>query len=96
IIEKYQRDNRLATLTLNLMIATGIVLFPLSFLPRKIVESGLWMGIAETLIPVGISLVLALIAYSLGAFKDQNSKKFKAYSAELNELKALLSELRNA
>ena len=81
-------------MTLKLILSTAI-LFPLSFLPRKIERVGLWGGIIETLIPILIAAVMVFIAFKLGAFKERNGKKFEEYTNELEELKSLSDELES-
>lgn len=92
IFEKYQKPGKFWGITLKLMLSTTI-LFPLSFLPRKIELIGLWGGITETLIPIAISATMIFIAFKLGAFKERNGKKFEEYTKELQELKGLSEEL---
>lgn len=93
IIEKYENPNRLLGWTLKILLTSTTVLFPLSFLPRKIERLGLWDGMLDTLIPIIISLILIFVAYKLGAFKEQYGKRFKDYLEELKELKGLSKEL---
>jgi len=92
IFEKYQKPGRLLGIALKLILSTAI-LFPLSFLPRKIERVGLWEGITDTLIPVFIAAAMVFIAFKLGAFKERNGKKFEEYTNELEELKSLSDEL---
>lgn len=92
IFEKYQKPGKFWGITLKLMLSTTI-LFPLSFLPRKIERMGLWGGITETLIPIVIAATMIFIAFKLGAFKERNGKKFEEYTKELQELKGLSEEL---
>jgi hypothetical protein len=94
IFEKYQKPGRLLGATLKLILSTTI-LFPLSFLPRKIERVGLWEGIIDTLIPVLIAAAMVFIAFKLGAFKERNGKRFEEYTKELEELRTLSNELGN-
>ncbi|MEJ6982015.1 hypothetical protein WG906_16215 [Pedobacter sp. P351] len=92
IFEKYQKPGRFLGITLKLILGSTI-LFPLSFLPRKIDRLGLWGGFAETLIPIIIAATMIYIAFKLGAFKERNGKKFEEYNQELKELRGLSEEL---
>lgn len=95
IIDIYEKPNRFSEWTLKLLLLSGTVLFPLSFLPRKVARMGVLGGIADTLIAMAISSCILFIAYKLGAFKERQSAKFKEDLKELNELKSLSEELNN-
>ena len=92
ILEKYQKPGKLLGITLKLILS-AIILFPLSFLPRKIDRMGFWEGSIETLIPVLIAAAMIFVAFKLGAFKERNGKRFEEYTKELEELKSLSQEL---
>ena len=92
ILEKYQKPGKLLGITLKLILSS-IILFPLSFLPRKIDRMGFWEGSIETLIPVLIAAAMIFVAFKLGAFKERNGKRFEEYTKELEELKSLSQEL---
>lgn len=93
IVGKYERPGKLLSFALMMMLLSSAVLFPLSFLPRKIEQAGLWAGLADTLIPIGIALVLIAVAHVFGAFKSQQGEKFQQDLNELRELKGLSEEL---
>jgi len=95
IIDIYEKPNRFSEWTLRLLLFSATVLFPLSFLPRKVVRMGVFGGIAETLLAMAISAGILFTAYKLGAFKERQSAKFKEDLKELNELKSLSEELNN-
>ena len=93
IVGSYENPDRLIGWTLKLMLLSSAVLFPLSFLPRKIERVGLWAGIGDTLIPIAIALSLIFMAHKLGAFKGRQEEKFKEDLKELEELRGLSGEI---
>jgi len=93
ITARYENPGKLPGWTLKLLLSVA-VLFPLSFLPRKIERLGIWDGMVDTIIPVSLSVLVLFIAFKLGAFKERNGRKFKEFQVELNELKELSKELR--
>ena len=93
IIEKYKNPNQFLSWARRLLLVSTTVLFPLSFLPRKIARVGLQAGLIDTLIPILISAILVFVAYKLGAFKERNADRFKEYLTDLNELKGLSEQM---
>ena len=93
IIEKYENPNQFLSWARRLLLVSTTVLFPLSFLPRKIARVGLQAGLIDTLIPILISAILVFVAYKLGAFKERNADRFKEYLTDLNELKGLSEQM---
>lgn len=92
ILKKYNRPGKFLGLTLKILLSTA-VLFPLSFLQRKIENEGLTKGILETLLAMSISGIMIIIAHKAGAFREKNSSKFDDYQRELQELRTLSEEL---
>lgn len=92
ILQKYNKPGRWLGLTLKILLSTA-VLFPLSFLQRKIESDGLASGIIDTITAMSISAALIIIAFKAGAFKEKNTSKFNEYHQELEELKALSEKL---
>lgn len=92
ILRKYNKPGKWLGLTLKVLLSTA-VLFPLSFMQRKIENEGLGSGILDTLIAMAISAILIIIAFKAGAFKEKNSTKFDEYHQELQELRALSEKL---
>ncbi len=92
ITTRYEKPGMFLGWTVKLLLSVA-VLFPLSFLPRKIERLGVWEGIVDTIVPVILSATVLFIAFKFGAFKERNGKKFKEYQEELNELKELSEEL---
>lgn len=93
IVSEYEKPGRLLALTLKVMLLSSAVLFPLSFLPRKIERIGLWGGLTDTLIPIAVSISLIAIAHLLGAFKSRQGLKFQEDLKELRELKGFSEQL---
>jgi hypothetical protein len=75
-----------------LFFSVGLII-PLSFMPHKIEKNGLSSALFETVLMMAGMLLLYFIAFRLGAFKNRNEEKFRNYLEELNELKAMSSEL---
>ncbi|MEJ7780607.1 MAG: hypothetical protein WKF68_13575 [Daejeonella sp.] len=94
IISVYENPNKFFAHAVKMLIFSSTILFPLSFLPRKIEAVGLWPGIIDTLIPIFISVSMVFIAYKLGAFKERQAEKFKMDMEELNNLKGISEELK--
>lgn len=92
IISFYEQPKQFSTWTLRIILFSSTILFPLSFLPRKIEKMGLWGGLIDTLIPIAISATLVFIAHKFGAFKDRQEGKFRQDLEELNRLKGFLEE----
>lgn len=92
ILQKYNKPGRFLRLTLKILLSTA-VLFPLSFLQRKVENEGLVSGLLDTLLAMAISGVLIIIAHKAGAFREKNSSQFDEYQRELRELKALSDDL---
>jgi len=63
-----------------------------SFLPNKLATKSLSMAIVDTLIPLAISGLIYLIAYKMGAFKNQKERAFKKDLSELEKLQQELQE----
>lgn len=94
ILRKYNRPGKFLGLTLKILLSTA-VLFPLSFLQRKVENEGLISGLLETLLAMSISGAMIIIAQKAGAFREKNSTKFDEYHRELQELRALSDELND-
>ena len=93
IVLIYERPQRFMKYILYVFIFSQTILFPFSFLPKSIERIGLWPAIFERLIPIGIAILLLVIAHKLGAFKERHADKFKADLNELDQLKGMVSEL---
>lgn len=64
-----------------------------SFLPKKLAHKGLLPALAETAIMLLVTLLIYFIAFKLGVFKNKKKEGFENDLKELNELKAISSEL---
>jgi len=71
-----------------LFFSVGLII-PLSFMPYKITQNGFSAALLETALMMAGTLLLYLIAFRLGAFKNANEEQFRNYLDELNELKAM-------
>ena len=93
IIAIYEKPRQFIRYIIIIFLFSQVVLFPLSFLPRGIERMGLWPALGERLIPIAIAALMLWIAHKLGAFKERHGKDFRNDLNELEELKALSSEL---
>jgi hypothetical protein len=95
IISVYDKPNRFMFNAIKLLLFSATVLFPLSFLPRKIESLGFWPGFMDTMIPIAISIATVWLAYKLGAFKERQAEKFRKDMEELDSLKRISEELKS-
>ena len=93
VVDEYEKSKKIEKWFGIIIFASGC-LTVLSFLPTKIDKKGLMPAIVDTLIPMGICLVIYFVAFRLGAFKNRKSDHFKADLKELEELRALSSDLK--
>jgi hypothetical protein len=80
----------------GIMIFSSGVLTALSFLPKKLENKDLWPALGETALSMGITIIIYAIAVKAGVFKSRNREGFENDLQELNELKAISSELRDS
>lgn len=92
ILQKYNKPGKWLGLTLKLLLSTA-VLFPVSFLERKIDNEGLSSAISDTLLAMSISAAMIFIAYKTGVFREKNHTKFDEYHSELQKLRSLSEKL---
>ena len=77
----------------------GIILFfagastVFSFLPKKLAHKSLLPALGETAIMLLVTLLIYFIAFKLGTFRNRKKEGFENDLKELNELKAISSEL---
>lgn len=98
VIKKYRKTHKLLKWAIFMMLFSASVLFPLSFLPRKIAKSGLWHGLLETfslLIVIVVSNVLVHIFAKKKGVGEESWYSFKVIIKELEELKIMAAELKN-
>jgi len=74
-----------------LLLAGASTVF--SFLPKKLEHKELLPALGETAIMLLVTLVIYFIAFKLGAFRNRKKEGFENDLNELNELKAISSEL---
>jgi hypothetical protein len=92
IIEGYEKTRKMESWFGILMFSAGIATV-FSFLPKKLEHKELWPALGETAIGVLITLLIYVAAYKAGAFKNRKKQGFENDLRELNELKAISSEL---
>jgi hypothetical protein len=93
IISIYDRNKRFEGWFGAIFLSIGL-LVPISFLPKKIERYGMagaWMDIA---IMISITLILYLLAFKFGAFKNRHSEKLKNDLAEWKALRALAEDMK--
>jgi uncharacterized membrane protein len=79
----------------GLIIFSAGTLTVLSFLPKKLAHKPLGEALVETALSILITLGIYFTAYKLGAFKNRNREGFENDLKELNELRAIASDLKN-
>lgn len=89
VLREYEKNKKLEGWFGILMLSSGC-LTVLSFLPNKLEKKGLNAALIDTLIPMGVCLIIYYLAFKLGAFKNRKSEGFKD---DLQELEALSKEL---
>lgn len=77
----------------GIIIVSAGVLTALSFLPNKLQNKPLGQALIETAVSMAITIVIYIIAFKLGAFKNRKKEGFENDLKELNALKAIASEL---
>lgn len=93
-IEEYEKNKKMESWFGMIIFSSG-VLTVFSFLPKKLENKGLWPALGETAISIAITLAIYFIAFKLGAFKNRKKEGFENDLKELNELKAMASELND-
>ncbi len=93
IVSIYDRNKRFEGWFGAIFLSIGL-LIPISFLPKKIERLGLagaWLDIS---IMIGITLILYVLAFKFGAFKNRHKEKLEKDLAEWKELKTLAEEMK--
>ncbi len=91
-IEEFEKNKKMETWFGSIIFAAG-TLTVFSFLPKKLENKGFWPALGETAISIAIILVIYFVAYKLGAFKNRKKEGFENDLKELEELKAISSDL---
>jgi uncharacterized membrane protein len=91
-IEEYEKNKKIQAGFGIIMLLAGISSV-FSFLPKKLEHKELWPALGETALMIGITLLIYFLAFKFGAFKNRKKEAFENDLKELNELKALSSEL---
>ena len=92
-IEGYEKNKKAETWFGIILVSAG-TLTAFSFLPKKLENKELWPALGETALSIVITLAIYFIAFKLGAFKNRKKEGFENDLKELNELKAIASDLR--
>lgn len=95
ILETYEKNKVFEKWFGVIFLSIGIVI-PLSFLPKKLAHNTLFAALIETAIMMAGTLLLYLVAFRMGAFKNRNRDKLANYLQELNELKSISSEINES
>jgi hypothetical protein len=88
IVSIYDRNKRFEKWFGVILLSIGL-LVPFSFLPKKLERMGLSGALIDTAIMISISLIIYIIAFKLGAFKNRYKEKLQKDLDEWKELKAL-------
>ncbi|MDT3405175.1 hypothetical protein [Mucilaginibacter terrae] len=92
VINVYSKPRKFLKYAFIMMFSAGL-LFPLSFLPRKLNHSTMAEALTNTAGPMAISIILFYITHKFGALEDVAGKRFKQYLHELEEMNAVSKEL---
>ena len=93
VINVYDQNKRFERWFGIIFLSMGLVI-PFSFLPPKIERMGLNEALGDTAIMIGVTLVLYIIAFKLGAFKNPYKTSLEKDLEEWNELKTLSDKLK--
>lgn len=91
-IEEYEKNKKMERWFRRIIFFAG-TLTAISFLPKKLENKELLPALTDTAISIGITLAIYFIAVKAGAFKNRKIEGFENDLRELNELKAISSEL---
>lgn len=94
IVTLYNKNKRFEKWFGVIFLSIGL-LVPLSFLPQKIERLGLTKALLDIGIMISVTLVIYLMAFKFGAFKNRNRDKLEQDLAEWKELNALAGEMNN-
>lgn len=99
VIKQYRKTQKLLLWIVGIILFSASVLFPLSFLSRKIAKSGLWFGLIDTFSLLILALVLNVIYHVIAKRRGIGARSwwsFKVIIKELEELKIMAAELKNS
>ena len=99
VIKEYRKTQKLLLWIVGIILFSASVLFPLTFLSRKIAKSGLWWGLIDTFSLLIFTLVLNVIYHVIAKRKGVGARSwwsFKVIIKELEELKIMAAELKNS
>lgn len=99
VIKQYRKTQKLLLWLVGTIMFSASVLFPLSFLSRKIAKSGLWWGLIDTFSLLIFVLVLNVVYHVIAKRRGVGTRSwwsFKVIIKELEELKIMAAELKNS
>ena len=88
IVSVYDKNKRFEKWFGIIFLSIGL-LVPLSFLPKKIEKMGINGALVDIAIMMSVTLIIYMLAFWLGAFKNRGRIKLEKDLAEWNELKVL-------
>jgi hypothetical protein len=92
ILNMYEQ-NKVFEKWMGIIFLSAGFIMPFSFLPQKIERNGLTNALVVTIAIIAGTILLYIIAFKAGAFKNRNKEKLAKDLAEFNELKAMSQEL---
>ncbi len=95
IVSLYDRNKRFAKWFRAIFLLAGLSV-PFSFLPQKMERIGYWPALGEILVMVAITMLLYVLAFKFGAFKNRYRIKLEKDLADWSELKRLADELQHS
>jgi hypothetical protein len=91
-LQEYEKNKKIER-WFGIMIFSGGITTALSFLPQKLEHKALLPALGETALSISITLVVYLLAFKAGAFKNRNKDAFESDLKEWNDLKQISSDL---
>lgn len=98
VIKQYRKTQQLLFWLVCTIMFSASVLFPLSFLSRKIEKYGVWRGLIETFSLLIIVTVINVVCHIIAKRKGLGENSwwsFKVIIKELEELKSRAAELKS-
>jgi len=99
VIKEYRKTQKLLFWFVCTIMFSASVLFPLTFLSRKIAKSGLWFGLIDTFSLLIFLVVFNVVSNVIAKRKGVGERSwwsFKVIIKELEELKTMAAELKSS
>lgn len=93
IVSIYDRNKRFEKWFGVIFLSVGLLVVPVSVLPQKIERMGLIGALSEFAIMIAVTLIIYLLAFKLGAFKNRYRLKLEKDLQEWKTLKALSEDI---